>query len=219
MASWSRWGAATGDLAPITAHSQEEFDQLEPFTTRVILFAINLGGTAIKPDLEDWRNFHTKGHRGDKSLWNSVDEGIKRASGEDRIPALYMTDVFKLVPTEKASKLNKQVRDDFKQGIDHVGRCAAILRDELTICKEGAGGQAPTLIGMGKEAFEWLSGAKKDQRLADVVDEVLGDGASRRVRRMPHYTFGQGSNEKRAAALHPVLEEVVNSAPEPAAVS
>ena len=44
MASWSRWGTTTGDLEPITAHSQEGFDQLQPLTTRVILFAINLGG-------------------------------------------------------------------------------------------------------------------------------------------------------------------------------
>jgi hypothetical protein len=223
MASWSRWGKTTGDLAPITADSRDSFDRLEPFTTRVILFAINLGGKAIAEGLDDWRNFHTEGHRGDRTLSNSIDLAKEQTSGGDTIPALYMTDVFKLIPTPTAKLLDKQIKQDLAQGIDHVGRCAAILRDELKICMAGAGGQAPTLVAMGSEAFKWLTGDEKDVRIAQVVDEVLGDGASKLVRQMDHYTFGSGTHESRAAALHPVLEEIVNGAPdrapEPAVVS
>lgn len=206
MASWSRWGTNTQDLTPITADSEEEFDQLEPFTTSVILFAINLGGEAIADGLEDWRNFHT--HRGDSSLSKSVAMAKALTSGGDQIPALYMSDVFKLIPTPDGAELQDQITDDLEQGIDHVERCAAILRDELKICMDGAGGQAPTLVAMGNWAFDWLTGATKDKRIARVVDEVLGDGASQRVRKMPHYVF-TASNEKRAAALHPVLEEIL----------
>jgi hypothetical protein len=206
MTSWSRWGTTTGDLAPITADSKDSFDRLEPFTTSVILFAINLGGEAIADGLEDWRNFHT--HRGDTSLSKSVAMAKARTPGGDQIPALYMSDVFKLIPTPDGAKLKDQITDDLDQGIDHVERCAAILRDELKICMDGAGGQAPTLVAMGGWAFDWLTGATKDKRIARVVDEVLGDGASQRVRRMPHYVF-TASNEKRAAALHPVLVEIV----------
>jgi hypothetical protein len=208
MASWSRWGAISGDLAPITAHSQEEFDQIEPLTTRVILFAINLGGTAIKPNLEDWRNFHTKGHSGDGTLKNSIAMATDFPGG-DKIPALYMTDVFKLVPTKTAKNLDRKVELDLAQGIDHVERCAAILRDELRICMDGAGGQPPTLVAMGAEAFKWLTATEKDERIARVVDEVLGDGASRRVREMDHYTFGAGTHKSRVAALRPVLKEIL----------
>ncbi len=207
MASWSRWGTTTADLEPITAHSKDGFDQLQPFTTRVILFAINLGGSSITPDLEDWRNFHTEGHGGDTKLNYSIAMAKDRTPGGDQIPALYMTDVFKLIATKDGEKLNKQIKLDLTQGIDHVERCAAILRDELKICMDGAGGQAPTLVAMGGKAFNWLTGAEADKRIADVVDEVLGDGASKRVRRMPHYTYG-GKHEERAAALHPVLEEI-----------
>lgn len=209
MASWSRWGATTGDLAPITAHSKDSFDQLEPFTTRVILFAINLGGTAIAGGLEDWRNFHTEGHGPDGTLRSSVAMAIEKTSAGDQVPALYMTDVFKLIPTKDAGLLNKQIAADLDKGIDHVGRCAEILRDELRICMEGAGGQASTLVAMGDKAFNWLTGVETDKRIADVVDEVLGDGASKRVQKMHHYSFGVGSNEKRAAALHPVLERIL----------
>jgi hypothetical protein len=73
---------------------------------------------------------------------------------------------------------------------------------------DGAGGQAPTLVAMGDKAFSWLTGVKKDVRIARVVDEVLGAGASKRVRKMHHYSNGVGSNKERAAALHPVLEEI-----------
>lgn len=217
-ASWARWGANTSDLAPITAHSQEEFDQLKPFTTRVILFAINMGGTALKLDLEDWRNFHTKGHSPDGTLKNSVAMAWKETSASDQIPALYMTDVFKLIPTPDGRELEDQIRADLEQGIDHVERCAEILRKELKLCLDGSGGQAPTLVGMGDWAFDWLTGAKKDQRIARVVDEVLGDGASQRVRKMPHYSF-TSTNEGRAAALCPVLEGILLEQQEaPAAV-
>ena len=207
MASWARWGEATADLAPITASTEDEFNRLQPFTTRVILFAINLGGTAITPDLEDWRNFHTKGHGGDTSLKKSVALAMDLVPGGDTIPALYMTDVFKLIPTETAGDLDRKIKDDLAQGIDHVERCAAILRDELKICMDGAGGQAPTLVAMGGAALKWLTGDTEDKRIARVVDEVLGDGASKRVREMPHYTNGVGSNEKRAAALQSALED------------
>lgn len=215
MASWSRWGTSTGDLAPITAHSQEDFDQLQPFTTRVILFAINLGGTAIADGLEDWRNFHTEGHGPDGTLRSSVAMAIEKTSDGDQVPALYMTDVFKLIPTKDAGLLNKQIASDLDKGIDHVERCAAILREELKICVEGAGGQIPALVAMGDKAFNWLTGVEQDQRIAAVVDDVLGDGASKRVHKMHHYSFGVGSNEKRAAALHRILECVIQGDPTP----
>lgn len=173
MASWSRWGTTIADLDPITAHGKDDFDQLQPFITRVILFATNLGGTSITPDPEDWRNFHTKSHKGDKALKNSVDMAKDRTPAGDKIPALCMTDVFKLIPTKTASELDKQIKRDLAQSINHVGRCAAILREELKICMDGAGGQAPTLAAMGKEAFLWLTGAKKDVRIAQVVVRYL----------------------------------------------
>jgi hypothetical protein len=107
MVSWSRWGTTTGDLDPITANSKDDFDQLQPFTTRVVLFAINLGGTSITPDPEDWRNFHTEGHPPDGTLKKSIAMAKDRTPGGDTIPALYMTDVFKLVPTKTAADLDR----------------------------------------------------------------------------------------------------------------
>lgn len=212
MASWSRWGATTGDLAPITAHSREEFDQLQPLTTSVILFGVNLGGTSIKPDLEDWRNFHTVNHGGDAKLMESLRRAKSKSSGWDEVPAFYMSDVFKLIPTKDGGELGEQITEDLETGIDHVGRCAAILREELEICMAGAGGQAPTLVAMGGYALGWLTGAKNvtknDMRIADVVDEVLGDGASKRVRLIPHGTSSK-TYDFRVAAFNSLLEEAL----------
>lgn len=211
MTSWARWGKTTGDLSSITARSEGEFNQLQPFTTRVILFAINLGGTTMKAELEDWRNFHSGGHRPDGTLKNSIALAKDGLEGASDIPALYMSDVFKLVPTGTAGDLATKIREDRAQGIDHVERCAAILREELKICVEGCGGQAPALVAMGSAAFCWLTGEGKDTRIAQVVDEVLGDGASKRVTKMDHYANGRGSNAIRAAALRPVLEGILNA--------
>lgn len=210
MTSWARWGKTTGDLSPITARSEDEFNQLQPFTTQVILFAINLGGTTMAAELEDWRNFHSGSHGPDGTLKNSIALAKDGLEGESDIPALYMSDVFKLVPTGTAGDLSKKIKEDLTQGIDHVERCAAILREELKICLEGAGGQAPALVAMGSAAFSWLAGTGKDTRIAQVVDEVLGDGASKRVTKMHHYANAVGNNASRAAALRPVLEEILN---------
>lgn len=222
MASWGRWGAATGDLAPITAHSSESFDQLEPFTTSVVLFGINLGGDKIANALEDWRNFHTVSHAGDAKLKESLRMAKIETPEWHRIPAFYMSDVFKLIPTKDGVKLGEQITADLDKGIDHVDRCAAILREELKICMDGAGGQAPTLVAMGGFAFKWLSGAKKDKRIANVVDEVLGDGARKRVLLMPHGTSST-DYPARVAALNSILKDIIDGAqdraPEPAAVS
>jgi hypothetical protein len=218
MASWLRYGAATGDLAPITAHSQEDFDQLEPLTTSVILFGINLGGDEIVDNLEDWRNFHTVNHGGDAKLMESLRRARSKSSGWDEVPAFYMSDVFKLIPTKHGAALDERITADLDNGIDHVDRCAAILRDELTICMEGAGGQAPTLVAMGDYAFRWLSGARRDKRLADVVDEVLGGGTRKRVRLIPHGTSSKDYDE-RVAAFNALLKDLTDRAPEPAAVS
>ena len=211
MTSWTRWGNATGDLSPITASTAEEFDQLPPFSTRVILFAINLGGTSMSSELEDWRNFHSQNHRGDSTLKNTMKKTTGGLTGGDAIPAFYMTDVFKLVPTANAAQLDAKIKADRAGGIDHVERCAAILREELKLCLDGAGGHSPTLIAIGDAAFFWLTGkGKKDSRIAEVVDEVLGDGASKGVRRMDHYTFGSGSHESRTAVLQPLLQEIID---------
>lgn len=225
MASWFRWGATTGDLAPITAQSKESFDQLEPFTTSVILFGVNLGGDKIVDGLEDWRNFHTENHSGDTKMSVSLGMAKEETPGWGQIPAFYMSDVFKLIPTKDGKTLSGQITADLDQGIDHVERCAAILRDELRICMEGAGGQAPTLVAMGGFAFGWLTGAKdvakEDKRIAEVVDEVLGDGASKRVLQIPHGTSSK-SYEVRVAAFNSLLEGIDDAqdrAPEPAAVS
>jgi hypothetical protein len=226
MASWSRWGTTTGDLAPITADSKDSFDQLEPFTTSVILFGVNLGGDKITDGLENWRNFHTENHSGDTKLSISLGMAKNEMTGGDRIPAFYMGDVFKLIPTKNGATLSEQITADLDKGIDHVGRCAAILRDELRICMQGAGGQAPTLVAMGGYAFGWLTGAKKvakkDKRIADVVDEVLGDGASKRVQLIPHGTSST-TYEVRVAAFKSLLKDIIDSAqdraPEPAVVS
>jgi len=204
-ASWSRWGDTTGDLAPITASSEVEFQRLPPFTTAVVLLAINWGGNAMGTTSESWRNFHAQGHRGDGTLKNTF--ALTQTRVAEELPALYMTDVFKLVPTETASKLSSKIKLDLKRGFDHVDRCAGILREELTLCKEGAGNNAPTLVAIGDAAFSWLSGHEEDRRIAEVVDEVLGTGASARVRRMDHYTFGSGTHESRSAVLQSVLEQ------------
>lgn len=211
MTSWSKWADQTGDLAPVTASDADEFDALGPVTTSVIFFAINLGGLKLPSESDDWRNFHTTGHIGDSTLRNSFRRAEARFA--DAVPGFYMTDVFKLVPTTNAGKLNTKVREDMAQGVDHVGRCAKILRQELEICRRGAGGAAPTLVALGKEAFRWLTGAVPDDRISQVVDELLGDGASRDVVQMDHYTFGSGTHESRVAVLEPVMRRVLNPRP------
>jgi hypothetical protein len=54
------------------------------------------------------------------------------------------------------------------------------------------------------------------------VDEVLGDGASKRVRRIPHGGSSKGYDE-RVAAFNELLKDITDGAPdcapEPAAVS
>lgn len=112
--------------------------------------------------------------------------------------------------TQAAAKLDSTPNDDKSIGIDHVERCAAILQAELTMCMNGAGGQAPVLVATGKQAFDWSTGARKDQRIAEVVDKVLGDGARERVVLMDHYTLGNGSNVGRAASLHGAMDKVLN---------
>jgi hypothetical protein len=123
-----------------------------------------------------------------------------------------MSDVFKLIPTKDGNELGKQITLDLANGIDHVDRCATILRDELKICMDGAGGEAPTLVAMGGYAFGWLTGAKGvtkgDTRIAAVVDEVLGDGARKRVRQIPHGTSSKTYDE-RVAAFNALLEEAL----------
>lgn len=217
MASWSRWGAKTGDLCPITADDQSRFTQvLGPFSTQVVFFAINLGGKAIAPDLPDWRNFHTPGHRGDGTLKNTF--ARVEAELDLQLPAFYMTDVFKLVPTDDSSALDVKIRKDFRDyKIDHVERCARILRQELQICQDGAHGRPLTLVAMGDAAFGWLSGRdkdgklKKDQRIAHAVDDVLGTGASKNVVRMDHYTFGSGTHESRTEVLVPLMKGLIQA--------
>ncbi|MCI6206873.1 MAG: hypothetical protein SPK00_06515 [Corynebacterium glucuronolyticum] len=63
--------------------------------TSIVLFAINWGGTHAPEHCADWQNFHTKGQRGDCTLRNSIGGIVDKAP--------YMTDVFKLVPTPRAS--------------------------------------------------------------------------------------------------------------------
>lgn len=55
-------------LTPITANTEVEFCELAPLTTAVVLFGVNWGGSEAANDIEDWRNFHTKGHAGDLRL-------------------------------------------------------------------------------------------------------------------------------------------------------
>lgn len=204
-ASWSRWGADTGDLRPITASSEQAFQHLQPFSTAIVLLAINWGGNAMGSVDESWRNFHTQGHRGDGTLKNTFALTKSRLAGE--LPALYMTDVFKLVPTETAAKLSRTIRQDHARGFDHIARCAEILREELTLCRKGVDGQIPTLVAIGDAAFSWLTGQGTDPRIAHAVDEALGNGASTRVRRMDHYTFGSGTHESRSAVLQSVVKQ------------
>lgn len=210
MASWSRWDNKTHDLGLITATTQEEFDLIQPLSTSVIFFAINLGGNVVKSDLADWRNFHTEGHKGDSTLKNTFGHVQNRISEE--IPAFYMTDVFKLIPTLDSGNLNKKIEMDHANGIDHVERCAEILRKELTICLGATGGKIPTLVAMGNAAFRWLTGATRDPRISHVVDDVLGDGAHKQVVRMDHYTFGSGTHESRVGVVQPLLEKILSKA-------
>lgn len=184
-ASWARWGENTYDLSPITATTPEQFENLKPLTTSIVLFAINWGGTHAPEHFADWQNFHTKGHRGDSTLRNSIGGIVDKAP--------YMTDVFKLVPTPRAADLDKKIRADARLGHNHVQRCANILRQELQLCTEGNGGRPPVLVAMGKAAFEWLSGP-----FAQVIESAP-------VERMPHYTCGAGSNAARARALTDII--------------
>jgi hypothetical protein len=107
--------------------------------------------------------------------------------------------------------LNAKIKQDHARGIDHVDRCAAILLSELKLCKEAADGQMPTLVAMGTAAFSWLTGDEGDGRIAQAVEQALGAGASSRVRRMDHYTFGSGTHESRIAVLQPIVKEVLEA--------
>lgn len=208
VASWARWGTTTHDLAPITAASPEEFRQLPPLTTSVVLLAINWGGNAPPVDPTFWTNFHTRGHRGDGTLKNSVRLAMSTLdTGQDQVAAPYLTDVFKLVPTPTSARLDDRIEEDLARGVDHVARCATALEHELTLCREGAGGRAPILVGMGGAATRWLRGEAADRRMADSVDRALGGGAHLGVRRMDHYTFGVGSNVSRAAVVAAALRD------------
>lgn len=207
-ASWARWGSTTHDLAPITAADPEEFERLAPLTTSVVLLAINWGGMAPPVEPPFWTNFHTRGHRGDGTLKNSVRLAMSsRATDADRVAAPYLTDVFKLVPTPTSAQLDDRIEDDLARGVDHVARCATALEHELELCREGAGGRTPVLVGMGSAATRWLRGEVADRRMADSVDRALGSGAHMRVRRMDHYTFGVGSNVSRAAVVAAALRD------------
>lgn len=208
----------TDDLAPISASDEQEFDRLAPLTTAVVLLAINWGGEAAPDDPTFWTNFHTRGHRGDGTLKNSVRLAMSEVSGGDpagaaRMAAPYLTDVFKLVPTPTSARLDDRIRSDLARGVDHVARCADALEEELTICSRGTDGRPPLLVGMGSAATRWLRGEVVDRRIAGAVDRALGDGAHRQVRRMDHYTFGAGTNTGRAATLAQALRDA--AAPHP----
>lgn len=207
-ASWARWGTTTHDLAPISAAGPAEFERLAPLTTSVVLLAINWGGTAPPVDPPFWTNFHTRGHRGDGTLKNSVRLAMSLlANDQEQVAAPYLTDVFKLVPTPTSAQLDDRIEDDLVRGVDHVARCATALEQELALCREGAGGRPPVLIGMGSAATRWLRGEVADRRMAAAVDRALGSGARTRVRRMDHYTFGVGSNVSRAAVVAEALRD------------
>ena len=184
-----------------------------------MLFGINWGGVNPPKAPMDWTNFHTMGHRGDGSLRNSVRMayetfGLSLVPPEDgaRLPSAYMTDVFKQIPTPNAAKLRTTIKRESDRGIDHVGRCAELLREELILCLEGAGGGTPRLVAMGQAAYAWLSNTDSwgpiDPRMAAAVDGALGDGAQHAVERMPHYTFGAASNVQRRDALAAILAKM-----------
>ncbi|GAA1566527.1 hypothetical protein [Leucobacter aridicollis] len=209
IASWSRWGVTTQELAPITADNEADFTALEPFSTGVVFFGINMGGTDIPSTIPDWANFHN--HGPDTTLSKSFAESLRRFSTP--IPAFYMTDVFKLVATPNAQDLESKIKSDMEVGVDHVARCAEILKEELRLCLAGTGGQPPVLVGMGKAAHDWLTGAhrSRDRRIADAVDLVLGDGAHQRVIRMHHYANGQGSTVLRADKIEEAITRALHA--------
>ncbi|WP_217132935.1 hypothetical protein [Leucobacter chinensis] len=204
--SWSRWGTETADLEPITANSAAEFATLKPLSTRIVFFAINMGGEAMAEHREHWRNFHTRGHRGDTTLRNSFALAFEGHKSAADIPGFYVSDVFKLIPTKDSNTLASAIKKHRIAGRDHVERCAALLQEELMMCRDGIDGQVPILVAMGKAAFTWLSGDQKDQRIAEVVDKTLGAGARDRVVRMAHYANGAGTNVQRAETIRSVLE-------------
>ncbi|PPH19196.1 MULTISPECIES: hypothetical protein [unclassified Rathayibacter] len=207
--SWARWGER-GDLAgPVTASSPEEFVELQPMTTSVVLFAINWGGKNPPSDPTFWQTFHSPGHRGDGALRNSVRAAYDEVL-DSSAPVAYMSDVFKLVPTRDAGALRTTLRDEQQAGRDHVERCAELLTWELITCREGADGRTPVVVGMGDAAFEWLSGTGPDTRIAEALEKALGPDARSFVRRMPHYTFGSATNHERTTALTRILREVLD---------
>ena len=93
-----------------------------------------------------------------------------------------------------------------------MGRCSDLLEWELGVCRDGAQGVAPVIVGMGAAAFNWLSGRVKDRRIAAAVDAALGTGAHQRVKRMPHYSFGSATREQRASALADILRQALDPA-------
>ncbi|WP_201613260.1 hypothetical protein [Gulosibacter hominis] len=175
-ASWARWGETRHDLAPITAHSREEFQALAPLTTAVVILGLNWGGTEAGPDIIDWQTFHTKGHAGDLRLSRSLPqafEKIPHTPGEPA-PAPYMTDVFKLVPTPDGAKLRQKIQADYGTH-DHVTRCAELLKTELDICTRGNEGIPPLLITLGIRAYKWLIGTEPGSApIVQVIQSVFG---------------------------------------------
>lgn len=202
--SWARWSNTTDDVAAITAHSPDEFESLEPLTTSVVVLTTNQAADS-PAGARIWGAFH---HDDDITVADSVRRTYERTGP---IPAPYLTDIFKLLPAP-TTELDSQIEQERDQNRDHVGRCAQILQQELSLCVDGSDGTTPTLVAVGGAAYTWLSGRDwntgkpiVDQRIADTVNEVLGEGANRRVEWVPHFNPGVATHDQRATALAAIL--------------
>lgn len=202
-ASWARWGSTTDDLAPISASNPEQFADLTPLTTSIVLFGLTWAEPTLPENPTHWQNFHRAGHRPDDLLAESIGSGYRTVLGPHS-PVAYMTDVFKLLPAPDAAALETMLDRELAHGRDHVARCAELLKVEMDICRSGAWRRKPVLVAMGDAAFDWLTGAR-DPRIADALDASLGYGAHRTVTKLPQDAFPSSSAAAEPGAMASIL--------------
>lgn len=192
VSSWGRWGTPEDLCQPIRADSEQEFSGLAPLTTSIMFLSLNWGGEKPPIDAPMWGNFHAHGHGGDTRLAKGFRSAMQ-ATGFTAAP--YMSDVFKLIPSPRATDLTRIIREEESAGRDPIGRCIRLLHTEFTMCRDANNGVAPMIVAIGNDAYQWLTGKDhatnkpvKSARVSDRLAEWLGEDPSRAVRWIPHHS-------------------------------